>query len=137
MFGPGVEIHGGTGTDTLEIVLPWNSGFTAGAGGWGSHIDGIERIDIEDGTSGELILSYMDVANLSDTNFLRIGGDTHDTVRLDDDAARSNLNIGHWARGVTELTSDPTESFTHYDYVLPGGIASSVAIDTDDQVLLV
>jgi Ca2+-binding RTX toxin-like protein len=130
----GIELHGGSGIDTLEIEFA--PGTVTTLIGLPVPIDGIEILDIEDKASTRWTLSFEDIRDMSDTNRLTIDGNTGDRISLDN-FAETNLSGGEWVQGVTQTTADPTESYAHYDYFRSGEVWASVSIDTDIQVWLV
>lgn len=134
LFDAGLELRGGSGTDTLHLRTPENTSFTIL--GLGNHVTGFEVIDIEDTTSGDLRLSFRDVITTSDTDHLRIDGDWRDEVRLENNVAGDALTGGVWVQGVTSILND-SESFTQYSYHRNGEVLATVSIDTDIDVSLV
>lgn len=132
--GAGLLIDGGAGTDTLHLNFDLPSGAVdVLSGRYG--IESIERLDIEDGADQDWTWSFDDVRDISDTNALRIEGNTGDTIRLENNVAGHALTGGTWVAGVTTYAGG--ETWTHYDYVLNGDIRASVSIDTDIDVVLV
>jgi Ca2+-binding RTX toxin-like protein len=132
---PFLEMHGGSGSDTLELV------FTAGTStvvtGLPNEIDGFQRVDIEDKADTDWTLSFRDIRTMSDTDSVTFDGDAGDVIRLENNVTGDSLTGGRWVQGVTQITSDPTESFAHYDYTLNGAVQASVSIDTDIHVFLI
>lgn len=134
LFDAGLVLSGGSGTDTLELRPQYGTSFTII--GLGDHITGFEVIDIEDTSAGELILSFRDVITTSDTDHLRIDGDWHDDVRLENNVAGDSQTGGTWVQGVTNVLNT-SESFAQYSYQLNGQVLATVSIDTDIDVVLV
>jgi hypothetical protein len=128
-------MHGGSGYDTLH--LDFTEKGTNFMTGLPNAIDGFQRVDIEDSGNTDWTLSFRDIRTMSDTDFVTFDGDSGDVIRLQDDVAGDSLTGGDWVQGVTQLTADPTESFTHYDYVVNGTVAAQVSIDTDIHVFLI
>jgi Ca2+-binding RTX toxin-like protein len=128
----GIEIDGGSGIDTLH--LSFSTGTTHVMSGR-TNISTIERLDIEDGASVDWTWSFANVRDVSDTDALRIEGDSGDTIRLENNVAGNTLSGGTWVEGTT--TAAAGESFTHYDYVFNGQTRASVSIDTDVDVILI
>ncbi len=134
----GVQIHGGSGADTLEIDvtnglnLP-GPGFSLG--GLGAHVDGIEHIDITDaGAQDTLNMTFRDVMNVGSGHVVTIDGNRGDTVNLESVVANDALSGGHWVQGITEATADPTEAHTFFNYEVGKTVVATVAIDTDIDV---
>lgn len=130
----GLELRGGSGTDTLFLVQAEGTSLTVN--GLGANVSGFEAINIEDTTAGTLNLSFRDVIRTSDVDHLRIEGDWRDTVRLQDDVAGDALTGGDWVQGITSGTNDG-ESYTRYSYQVGNQTLASVSIDTDVDVVLV
>ena len=133
----GLEIHGGTGVDTLSLTADHDIVYQ----GLGAHTDGIERVAFVDSYNpgtyhSTLNLSFRDVMNASDTDTLAISGDGHDTVNLDSFVANDPLSGGHWTQGITQLTSDPTQTNIVYNYSFNGSVMASVIVENDVHVNL-
>jgi hypothetical protein len=101
------------------------------------EIDGFERLDIEDRGDTDWTLTFRDVRGISDTDALQIDGDAGDRIRLENNITGDALAGGTWVRGLTQLTGDPDEAFTHYSYVQGGTTYATVSIDTDIAVQLI
>jgi Ca2+-binding RTX toxin-like protein len=135
----GVEIHGGSGVDTLDLINPGghnstDPGFVMNGLG---HVDGIEKVDITDlNLSNTLNLSFRDIINASDNDTLVIIGNSHDTLNLSATVLNDPLSGGHWVTGVTQLTSDPTQTNTIYNYEVGTAVMASVVVDSDVHVHL-
>lgn len=134
LFETGLELRGGSGTDTLHLRTP--DGTSLSIDRLGAHVTGFEAINIEDSTSGELTLSFRDVIRTSDTDHLRIEGDWRDEVRLENNLAGDALTGGRWVEGLTSVAGDG-EAYTRFFYQLDGQTLATVSIDTDIDVALV
>jgi Ca2+-binding RTX toxin-like protein len=138
LFDAGVEVHGGSGTDTLELIsagfhnVP-GPGFTIN--GLGANTDGIEHVDITDlGLADTLRLSFRDIINDSPTHTLTISGDSNDTVILSNTLAGDPLSGGHWVLDRTQLTSDPTHTNNIFNYEVGTNLMGSVIVEGDVHV---
>jgi Ca2+-binding RTX toxin-like protein len=132
---PGLEMHGGSGYDTLHLDFEAKS--TTVISGLPNAMDGFQRVDIEDAANTDWTLSFRDIRTMSDTDHITFDGDTGDVLRLENNVAGDSLSGGTWVQGLTEITADPSESFTHYDYTVHGTVAASVSVDTDIHVFLI
>jgi Ca2+-binding RTX toxin-like protein len=134
----GVEIHGGSGVDVLELVNPGGHSSTDPGfvmNGLGAHTDGIEKVDMTDlNLSNTLNLSFRDVINASDNDTLVILGNSHDTINLSATVLNDALSGGHWVVGTTQLTSDPTHTNTIYNYEVGADVMASIIVDSDVHV---
>jgi hypothetical protein len=133
----GLEIHGGSGVDTLVLSADHDIVYQ----GLGAHTDGIEGVDFDAGTfHSTLNLSFRDVMNASDTasdtNTLTISGNGHDTVNLESFVANDPWSGGQWTQGITQLTSDPTQTNTVFNYWFGGSTMASVIVESDVHVNL-
>ena len=126
----GLEIHGGSGVDTLNIQADSGMFFF----GLGAHTDGIEKVQLDENRNMTMNLSFRDVINDSDNHTLVILGNGHDTVNLTNYGANDPLSGGHWVQGVTQLTSDPTHTNTVYNYEIGTTVEASVVADSSLHV---
>jgi Ca2+-binding RTX toxin-like protein len=127
----GLEIHGGSGVDTLDIETD-RSGMVFQ--GLGALTDGIEKVSLDFNHDMTLNLSFRNVINASDNDTLVIQGDQHDTLNLSTFVANDPLSGGHWVQGVTQLTSDPTHTDTVYNYDIGTSVMASVIVDSSIHV---
>ena len=134
LLDAGLVLQGGLGTDTLLLRTQEPSLIINGIG---DNVTGFEVIDIEDSTFGTLTFSFRDVITTSDTNRLRIDGDSRDVVRLENNVAGDALTGGSWVAGLTSIQEDSSEAFTQFAYQVNGRVMASVSIDTDIDVVLV
>jgi hypothetical protein len=133
----GLELRGGSGTDTLFLLTP--TGTSLNVNGLGANVTGFEAISIEDSTTGTLTLSFRDVIRTADNDHLRIEGDWRDTVRLQDDVAGDVLTGGNWVREdiASATTGADGEFFTRYFYEVGGQVMATVSVENDVDVVLV
>jgi Ca2+-binding RTX toxin-like protein len=126
----GLEIHGGTGWDTL--VLEADSGMVFN--GLGAHTDGMEAVAMDFNRDMTLNLSFRDVINDSPTHSLVVSGDAHDTLNLTNFVPNDPLSGGHWVLALTEVTADPNHVGEVFNYQVGSTVEASVQVDNSFHV---
>jgi RTX calcium-binding nonapeptide repeat (4 copies) len=121
-----LEIHGGSGHDTLVFVT---DGTVATFTGLGAHTDGIEAVKLDFDHAMTLNLSIGDVKNASTTDKLFISGDGSDTLNL-----TSVVNNGsHWEQSGSHSDFDANgtlTTFITFNHMSGGAVDASVDVES-------
>jgi Ca2+-binding RTX toxin-like protein len=126
----GLEIHGGSGSDTLAFVT---DGTVTTFNGLGAHTDGIEAVKLDFDHTMTLNLSAGDVVNASPTDHLFISGDGSDTLNL----TSGVFNGSHWEQSGSHSDFDANltlATFTTYNHLSGGVVDASVDVESGIHV---
>jgi Ca2+-binding RTX toxin-like protein len=137
-----LEIHGGSGFDTLEF---FTDGTVTTFSGLGPHTDSIEGVVLDYDHTMTLNLSAQQVIAASSTDKLIISGDGSDTLDLTSFIATRPAPGEHWQQSGAHNAFDAHGLFTTFntfDYVKDGSVlatvdvASAIHVSVHDPVML-